>query len=129
MVTRDDPSPIADVSPMPVAVTLQSPVTEVTSLVLEVSGLPVALMIAAPVATAVPVVDVVPTPVSVTLHVPVIVGVADVEVRLTPVASTGAYCPHVPLPQVSRPHPWTEAINYLLMRFLELQQLLQQQGT
>ena len=87
------------------------------------------LTTASPVPVAVPVVDVVPRPVSVTLHVPVIVGVAVVEVRLTPVASTGAYFPHVPLPQVSRPHPWTEAINYLLMRFLELQQLLQQQGT
>ena len=95
----------------------------------EVIALPVAVATATPVATPVPVVEVVLKPVSVMLQSPVSVREPRDDVRPLPVASTGAKVFHAPEFQVCRPHPWTEAINYLRMLFLELQQLLQQQGT
>ncbi len=47
------------------------------------------------------------------LQSPVIeAGAAVLDVRPSPVAATGAYSPHAPLPQVSRPHPCREAMIY-----------------
>ena len=112
-VTDCDSSPIEEVRALPVTDMFWS-VATVSVPILNVREFPEGFTSAIPTAVKVPAVDVKPIPVTDMFWSVATVSVPRDDVRPLPVTETGACWFHAPLFQVSRPHPWIEAMFYLL---------------